>query len=52
MKLVVEPAAACSLAAVLNHKFLEVAGADVKKVGVVLCGGNTDLDKPPWMTNK
>ena len=52
MKLVIEPAAACSLAAVLNHKFQEVAGTEVKKVGVVLCGGNTDLDKLPWMTNK
>ena len=50
MKLVIEPAAACSVAAVLNKKFHEMAGPDTKKVGVVLCGGNTDLDKLPWTT--
>ena len=48
MKLVIEPAAACAVAAVLNQQFCEMAGPDVKKVGVVLCGGNTDLDKLPW----
>ena len=48
MKLVVEPAAACSVAAVLNHQFREMAGPNVKKVGIVLCGGNTDLNKLPW----
>ena len=50
MKLVIEPAAACSVAAVLNKKFREMAGPDTNKVGVVLCGGNTDLDKLPWTT--
>ena len=49
MKLVIEPAAACSLAVVLNQQFREMVGPDVKKVGVVLCGGNTDLDKLPWI---
>ena len=48
MKLVIEPAAACAVAAVLSQQFCEIAGPDVKKVGVVLCGGNTDLDKLPW----
>ena len=51
MKLVIEPAAACSVAAVLNQQFREMVGPDVKKVGVVLCGGNTDLDKLPWLTS-
>ena len=51
MKLVIEPAAACSVAAVLNPSFRELAGSDVKKVGVVLCGGNTDLDKLPWTSS-
>lgn len=50
MKLVIEPAAACSVAAVLNKQFLEMAGPDAKKIGVILCGGNTDLDKLPWTT--
>lgn len=48
MKLVVEPAAACSVAAVLKQSFCKMAGPGVKKVGIVLCGGNTDLDKLPW----
>ena len=51
MKLVIEPAAACSVAVVLTQQFQEMVGPDVKKVGVVLCGGNTDLDKLPWVTN-
>ena len=51
MKIVIEPAAACSVAAVLNHQFQEMTGPDVKRVGVVLCGGNTDLDKLPWTIN-
>lgn len=51
MKLVIEPAAACSVAVVLNQRFQEMAGPDVKKVGIVLCGGNTDLDKLPWTIN-
>ena len=49
MKLVIEPAAACSVAAVLNQQFHEMAGPHAKKVGVVLCGGNTDLNKLPWI---
>ena len=50
MKLVVEPAAACAVAAVLSEQFREMAGVDVRKVGVILCGGNVDLDRLPWMT--
>ena len=51
MKLVIEPGAACTVAAVLSPKFKELAGPDVQKVGVVLCGGNVDLDKLPWVSN-
>ena len=50
MKLVVEPAAACAVAAVLNEQFREMAGTGVRRVGVILCGGNVDLDRLPWMT--
>ena len=49
MKITVEPTAACAVAAVLSPKFKELAGPDVKRVGVVLCGGNVDLDNLPWM---
>ena len=51
MKITVEPAAACTVAAVLSPKFKELAGPDVQRVGVVLCGGNMDLDNLPWIKN-
>lgn len=44
MKVVVEPSAAVPLAAIMNNKSLF---AD-KKVGVILSGGNVDLDKLPF----
>jgi threonine dehydratase len=45
LKTVVEPSAAVPMAAVLEHpeKF---AG---KRVGIILSGGNLDLDAPPWL---
>ena len=49
MNITVEPGAACTVAAVLSPKFKELAGPGVKRVGVVLCGGNMDLDNLPWM---
>jgi threonine dehydratase len=47
MKLVIEPSAAVPLAAVLSSAFREVDDAD--RVGVVLSGGNVDLDRLPWV---
>ena len=44
LKLVVEPSAAASLAAVLAHP----AQFHGRRVGVVLTGGNVDLDHLPW----
>lgn len=44
MKLVVEPSAALALAVVLVHRE-RFAG---KRVGIVLSGGNVDLDALPW----
>ena len=44
MKLVVEPSAAVSLAAVLGH----AAQFRGRRVGVVLTGGNVDLERLPW----
>ena len=48
LKIVIEPSSAVPLAAILDGK-LQVAG---KSVGVILSGGNVDLDKLPWMTSK
>ena len=41
MKLVVEPSGACSLAGVLSGKIL----IENKKVGVIISGGNIDLNE-------
>ena len=51
MKLVVEPSAAVSVAAVMNPGFRELVGPGSMRVGVVLCGGNLDLDHLPWITS-
>lgn len=45
MKLVIEPSSAVPLAAVLRHRPL-FSG---RRVGVILSGGNVDLDRLPWV---
>jgi threonine dehydratase len=45
LKLVVEPSAAVPLAVILRHRAL-FAG---RRVGVILSGGNVDLDALPWL---
>ena len=44
MKIVIEPSAAVPLAAILEKK-VDVEG---KTVGIILSGGNVDLDSLPW----
>jgi threonine dehydratase len=44
LKVVVEPSAAVPYAAITEHK-VDVAG---KRVGIILTGGNLDLDSLPW----
>jgi threonine dehydratase/serine racemase len=44
-KLLVEPSSAVALAAVLNDRFREIPG---HHVGIILSGGNVDLDNLPW----
>ena len=46
MKIVIEPSSAVPLACLLERT-LDVAGANV---GVILSGGNVDLDRLPWQT--
>lgn len=46
MKIIIEPSAAVPYAAILDHK-IDVAG---KRVGIILTGGNVDLDALPWVT--
>jgi threonine dehydratase len=45
MKIVIEPSAAVPYAAILEHK-IDTAG---KRVGIILTGGNVDLDALPWI---
>jgi len=45
MKILVEPSAAVPLGAILSRR-LDVAG---RRAGVILSGGNVDLDRLPWV---
>jgi threonine dehydratase len=47
-KLVIEPSAAVAVAALRTPGFAEAAGG-ARRVGVILSGGNVDLDRLPWM---
>lgn len=47
LKMVIEPSCAVPLAVILKNPEI-FAG---KRVGVVITGGNVDLDKLPWMTS-
>lgn len=48
MKQVIEPSCAVTLAAILKHQQI-FAG---KRVGVIITGGNVDVDKLPWVRRK
>ena len=45
MKIVIEPSAAVPYAAIAERK-IDIAG---ERVGIILTGGNVDLDALPWM---
>ncbi|XP_033747473.1 probable serine racemase isoform X2 [Pecten maximus] len=47
MKLVIEAASGAAVAAAMSEK---LAGMDkeMKNIGVILCGGNVDIEKLPW----
>ena len=49
MKLVIEPSAATAVAAALSDDFKAMPSA--RRVGVVISGGNVDLDRLPWLTS-
>ncbi|HEV3147073.1 MAG TPA: pyridoxal-phosphate dependent enzyme, partial [Chthoniobacterales bacterium] len=44
MKIVIEPSAAVPYAAIIEEK-IDISG---KRVGIILTGGNVDLDALPW----
>ena len=47
LKILIEPSCAIALAAVLENKSI----FKNKKVGIIISGGNVDLDGLPWITN-
>jgi len=47
-KLLIEPSAAVPLAVVLSERFRQLPG--LPRVGIILSGGNANLDKLPWAT--
>ena len=50
MKLAIEVSAASGVAAVQSQAFKSIAQRHkLKNIGLILCGGNTDLDKLPWI---
>ena len=49
MKIVVEPSGAATTAALLSERFQHVC-AGASKVGVVIGGGNADLEHLPWLS--
>ncbi|XP_069997660.1 serine racemase [Penaeus vannamei] len=48
MKLVVEAASGAAVYAAIH--MMDEVQPPPRKVGVILCGGNTDLDNLPWLT--
>lgn len=47
MKIIIEPSAAVPVGAVLEHR-QAVSG---QRIGIILSGGNVDLDSLPWLQN-
>ncbi|XP_052801649.1 serine racemase-like [Mya arenaria] len=47
MKLVVEAASGAGIAAAMSERLRQMDAA-LRHVGVILCGGNTDIDRLPW----
>lgn len=48
MKIIVEPSAVVPLGALLTRRL----DATDKRIGIILSGGNVDLNKLPWLTGK
>ena len=50
MKIIVEPSAAVTLAALMQIRHIGTK-AERHKVGIILSGGNVDLERLPWSEN-
>ena len=51
MKVMVEAARCAAIAAAMSDKLKEMTVGSVR-VGVILCGGNVDMNKLPWMDQR
>jgi len=49
-QLVVEAAAGATVAAAMSDK-LKQMDPNMKNIGIILCGGNVDIDSLPWYTH-
>ena len=49
MKLTTEAAAGAAIAAAIFDKYVEQIPKACQKIGVIVCGGNLDVRKIPWM---
>lgn len=50
MKIIIEPSSATAVAVILSDQFKSITGnPEDQRVGVILTGGNVDLDSLPWM---
>jgi threonine dehydratase len=48
MKLIVEPSGAVAYAAITEGRLAAGRGSGAARIGIVLSGGNLDLDRLPW----
>jgi serine racemase len=46
-QVVIEGASGAAIAAAMSTRLREMS-SDLENVGVILCGGNVDLDNLPW----
>ncbi|XP_052074140.1 probable serine racemase [Mytilus californianus] len=51
MKLVIEAASGATVAAAMSEKLRQM-DPSIKKIGIIICGGNFDIDKLPWFSQK
>jgi threonine dehydratase len=49
MKIIIEPSCATPLAALLEKKHQPTYDLHGKRIGIILSGGNVDLERLPWM---
>lgn len=49
--MVIEAASGATVAAAMSEKLMQM-DPSIKKIGIIICGGNVDIDKLPWYSQK